>query len=121
MQDKKPISLLHISLYGLLLVAAILIALGVKSLLSARAQGTTEKSPTSAVASLSANSGADRLARLSKNLRPMYSKWNLATMKVAHLHLWRLEHSSCWFCITNPNLHNKAGEQSRIRESSPDL
>jgi len=55
MQDKKPISLLHISLYGLLLVAAILIALGVKSLLSARAQATTEKSPTSAVASLSAD------------------------------------------------------------------
>jgi peptidyl-Lys metalloendopeptidase len=55
MQDKKPISLTHIALYGLLFVAVVLIAFGVKSLLSARAQGTTGKTPTVAVVGLRAD------------------------------------------------------------------
>jgi peptidyl-Lys metalloendopeptidase len=55
MQNKKPISLTHIALYGLLFVAVVLIAFGVKSLLSARAQGTTAKTPSGAVANLSAD------------------------------------------------------------------
>jgi len=52
-QNKKPISLTHIALYGLLFVAVVLIAFGVKSLLSARAGGTTAKTPAGAVVSLS--------------------------------------------------------------------
>ena len=55
MHIKNQISLTHISLYGLLILSVFLIAFGVKSLLSARAQGTSAKTPAGAVVSLSAD------------------------------------------------------------------
>lgn len=55
MHIKNQISLTHITLYGLLILSVFLIAFGVKSLPSTRAQATTAKTPAGAVVSLSAD------------------------------------------------------------------
>jgi peptidyl-Lys metalloendopeptidase len=55
MHIKNQISLTHITLYGLLILSVFLIAFGVKSLLSARAKGTSVKTPAGAVVSLRAD------------------------------------------------------------------
>ena len=52
MRTNNHILLTRMALYGLMALAILLIAFGVKSMLSARAQGTNSKTPTGAVASL---------------------------------------------------------------------
>jgi peptidyl-Lys metalloendopeptidase len=55
MQTNNHILLTRVILCGLMILAVFLVAFGVKSLLSARAQGNPAKTPTGAVVSLSAD------------------------------------------------------------------